>query len=103
VFAIRPLNREVVRSLVVLKLWQARDTFDPEGLMRKFEDGRDFDWDDLGLVRRTLAIDPEKIAADCARGFRFLRNLTEEERILANDQYQREHVLSQRLREAVRT
>ena len=46
-FATRPLDQALIRRLVVLKLWQARDTFDPARLMKKFEDGRDFDWDDL--------------------------------------------------------
>jgi predicted nucleotidyltransferase component of viral defense system len=98
VFATRPLDQPLVRRLVVLKLWQARDTFDPEHLLRKFEDGRDFDWDDLGqLVRRTVAIDRDRITADCARGFRFLVDLTEEERALAVDPHQRERDLWERL------
>src|SRR5437660_5720057 len=44
-FATRPLDRALVRRLVVLKLWQARDSFDPARLIRKFQDGRDFDRD----------------------------------------------------------
>ena len=98
-FATRPLDQPLVRRLVVLKLWQARDTFDPALLMRKFEDGIAFDWDDLGqLVRRTLVVDREKITADCIRGYRFLVELTEEERQLANDPHQRERALWQTLR-----
>src|SRR5262249_61817755 len=31
-----PLNQALIRRLVVLKLWQARDTFDPARLIRKF-------------------------------------------------------------------
>lgn len=64
-FATRPLDQALVRRLVVLKLWQARDSFDPARLMRKFQDGKDFDWDDLGqLVRRTAAIDRSRITAE---------------------------------------
>jgi len=86
----------------VLKLWQAHDRFDPARLMMKFEDGTDFDWDDLGqLVRRTMVIDRDRMTADCARGFRFLIDLTEEERTLANDQHQRERDLWQKLRRAI--
>jgi hypothetical protein len=86
---------------VVLKLWQARDTFEPERLMRKFEDGSDFNWDDLGqLVRRTMTIDRHSIIADCARGFTFLADLTEEERVLAGDQHQRERDFWERLKSA---
>lgn len=101
VFAVLPLDQPLVRRLVVLKLWQAGDRFDPVRLMRKFEDGNDFDWDDLGqLVRRTMVIDRHRITADCARGFAFLADLTEEERVLAGDQYQRERDLSERLNPA---
>ena len=101
IFANRPLDRPLVRRLVVLKLWQARDRFDPERLMRKFEDGNDFDWEDLGqLVRRTVAIDRHSIIADCARGFAFLADLTEDERVLAGDQHQRERDLWERVKAA---
>lgn len=98
-FATKPLDQPLIRRLVVLKLWQARDAFDPERLIKKFEEGRAFDWDDLNqLVRRTMAVDREKITADCVRGYRFLADLTEDERVLANDPYQREHALWQKLR-----
>jgi predicted nucleotidyltransferase component of viral defense system len=101
IFAHRPLDQPLVRRLVVLKLWQAHDTFEPERLMRKFEDGNDFDWDDLGqLVRRTMTIDRHSIIADCARGFTFLADLTEEERVLAGDQHQRERDLWEKLKGA---
>jgi hypothetical protein len=101
-FATRPLNQDLILGLVVLKLWQARDAFDPVRLIQKFEDGREFDWDDLiQLVRRTVVIDRETITANCVRGFGFLANLTGDERTIANDQYQREWAMSERLREAV--
>lgn len=83
---------------MVLKLWQARDSFVPERLMQKFEDRRDFDWNDLGqLLRRNLEIDPDRIAAACIAGFRFLRGLTAEEQTLARDSYQREYALWEQL------
>jgi len=98
-FATRPLDQALVRRLVVLKLWQARDTFDPDRLSKKFEGGSDFDWDDLDqLVRRTMGIDRHRITADCARGFAFLADLTEDERVLARDQHQRERGLWERLK-----
>jgi predicted nucleotidyltransferase component of viral defense system len=98
-FATRPLNQPLIRRLVVLKLWQARDSFDPARLMQKFQDGREFDWDDLSqLVRHTVVIDRERITADCVRGFGFLAELTEQERIVANDRYQREEAAAARLR-----
>src|ERR1019366_5712775 len=87
-FATRPLDHVLIRRLVVLKLWQAQDTFDPARLMQKFQDGRDFDWDALRqLLNRAVVIDRERITADCVRGFGFLANLTVDERALARDQY----------------
>lgn len=98
-FATRPLDHGVIRPLVVLKLWQARDSFDPARLLQKFEDGRDFDWDDLRqLVRRGTVIDRERICGDCVHGFGFLANLTDDERLLANDRYRRAEDVAQRLR-----
>lgn len=101
-FATRPLDQVLTRRLVVLKLWQASDTFDPARLLQKFEDGKDFDWDDLRqLLNRAVVIDQEKITADCVRGFRFLIDPTEDERNLARDKYQREQALAERLRETL--
>ena len=101
-FATRPLDHELIRRLVVLKLWQARDTFDPERLLRKFEEGRAFDWDDLNqLVRRTAVVDRQRITADCVRGYRFLVDLTEQERQLAGDQHRRLQTLWETLRAEV--
>ena len=98
-FARKPLDQALIRRLLVLKLWQARDTFDPARLMNKFEDGRDFDWDDLRqLLNRAAVIDRERITADCVRGFGFLAELTADEQTLANDQHQRERTLAGQLR-----
>ncbi len=101
-FATKPLDQTLVRRLVVLKLWQARDRFDPTRLMRKFQDGIDFDWDDLGqLVRRTTPIDRDRITADFVRGFAFLADLSDDEVTLANDQHQREQELWHKLRHEI--
>jgi predicted nucleotidyltransferase component of viral defense system len=98
-FATRPLDQARIRRLVVLKLWQARDTFDPARLMQKFEVGREFDWDDLRqLLNRTVDLDRERICAGCVRGFGFLVNLTDDERKLAGDRYQREQATADKLR-----
>jgi len=35
-FARKPLDQALIRRLLVLKLWQVRDTFDPARLMNKF-------------------------------------------------------------------
>jgi predicted nucleotidyltransferase component of viral defense system len=99
IFATRPLDHGLIRRLVVLKLWQARDTFEPDRLIKKFEDGRDFDWDDLRqLLNRAVTIDRDRITSDCVRRFRFLAELTPDERILSSDQHQRERGLAEALR-----
>lgn len=101
IFAARPLNQPLIRHLVVLKLWQARDSFGPARLIQKFQDGREFDWDDLAqLVRRTIVIDCDRITADCVRGFGFLAELTDQERIVAYDRYQREETAAANLRKS---
>jgi predicted nucleotidyltransferase component of viral defense system len=101
-FATRPLDQTLIRRLVVLKLWQAGDTFDPERLVRKFQEGLEFDWDDLRqLLRRTVQVDRERTCRDCARGFRFLAELSDEERVLAADQHQRERELWERLQPVI--
>jgi predicted nucleotidyltransferase component of viral defense system len=95
----RPLDQALIRRLVVLKLWQARDKFDPARLMKKFEDGADFDWDDLkDLLHRDAKIEREKISADCASGLRFLADLSPEELTLANDPHQRQQAVWEKLR-----
>jgi predicted nucleotidyltransferase component of viral defense system len=90
IFAIRPLNQALVRRLVVLKLWQAQDSFDPDKLLTKFRDRSAFDWDDLPqLVRRNQKVDADSIIENCAKGYTFLKNLTADESALAQDAFQR--------------
>jgi predicted nucleotidyltransferase component of viral defense system len=98
-FATRPLDQDLIRRLLVLKLWQAHDTFDPARLMQKFEDGKAFDWEDLRqLLNRAVDIDRERITADCVRGYAFLQQLTEDERPLTRDPHQRNQDLAEKIR-----
>lgn len=54
----RRLQIEQSYRLVMPKLWQAQDSFAPARLTQKFEDGRDFDWDDLRqLLNGAVVID----------------------------------------------
>lgn len=90
-FATRTLDHAQIRRPIVLKFWQARDVFDPARSIRHFDDARHFNWDDLrDLLRRNIVLDRERITPDCVSGFGFLVDLTEDERLLANDRYQRE-------------
>lgn len=97
-FATTPLDQPLIRRLVVLKLWQSRDSFDPNYLMQKFKEGETFDWDDLSqLLRRNAIVDVKKITTDCKKGYQFLLDLTEDEEQLTHDSYQRESKLWQKL------
>ena len=100
VFATRPLDRPLIRRLVVLKLWQAGDAFDPDALMARFNDSTAFDWEDLRqLVRRTQVIDPAQIAAACLKSFAFLTELDPAEADLAADPHQRDQASWRMLRD----
>ena len=103
-FATRPLDQPLIRRLVVLKLWQAGDTFDPQALMARFDDATAFDWDDLRLlVRRTQAIDPAQITAACQTGFAFLAELEPTEAALTADPHQRDQASWRMLRDNLPT
>jgi len=62
-FSTTPFDCELLRRLVVLKLWQVRDPFDPEVFFTKIRSGG-YDWEDIGrLVRASERIEPEQIKA----------------------------------------
>jgi len=51
-FQQRPFNRDLVRTLAILKCWLVRDSFDPDRLFANIESGR-YEWGDLArLVRK---------------------------------------------------
>ena len=98
-FAKTPMNQNLLRRLVVLKLWQAHSTFEPDALFSKFQDERGFDWDDLRqLVRKNHRIEPNKILSACSQGYAFLRDLSGPESVLSADRHQRERTLWEKLR-----
>lgn len=100
-FATRPLNQPLIRRLVVLKLWQVRDRFDPERFAAKLRDGTAFDWDDLAqLTRHGHPPNRMTMIADCVQGYAFLAELNDDERALAADPYQRRRDLQTSLTES---
>ena len=85
VYSERPLDRALLRRLVLLKLWQARDIFDPGSFIARIQKGM-YDWNDLRqLLRSTTKIEPERIVSQTASALSFLQDLTEEEAVLAGD------------------
>ena len=85
VYAKKPLDRELMRRLVVIKLWQARDVFDPDAFVTRLQTAA-YDWNDLiQLIKSSVKIDPEQIISQTVAGWSFLKGLTEEEHILSAD------------------
>lgn len=80
-----PFDGALLRKLVVLKLWQVRDRFDPEAMFRRFRSGR-YDWADVErLLRRSARIDPESVVSTVETRFAALRDISALERRVADD------------------
>ena len=72
-FQQRPFNRDLVRTLAVLKCWLVRDSFDPDRLFANIESGR-YEWGDLArLVHKDRRPDAETVIKGCLEGYRFLQ------------------------------
>ena len=90
IFATRPLNQALIRRLLILKLWQVSDGFDPERFAAKLKDGTAFDWGDLAqLTRHGHPPNRLTMTADCIKGYAFLAAMTADEKTLAADTHQR--------------
>jgi hypothetical protein len=102
-FATIPFNGELLRRLAVLKLWQARDPFDPEALFEKIRGG-DYDWADIQrLVRSSERIEPVDIIKTVESRFDILRALTElEQEVIADAKSGWNEPLADRLRAEIR-
>jgi hypothetical protein len=98
-FATKAFNGELLRRLVVLKLWQAREPFDPEAFFVKLRSGI-YDWDDLRrLVRTTEQIDQAEIIEVVERRFAIFHQLTEiEKHLIADSKSGWNEPLAERLR-----
>jgi predicted nucleotidyltransferase component of viral defense system len=98
-FATTPFNGELLRRLVVLKLWQARDPFDSEAFFVKLRGGT-YDWDDVRrLVRTTEQIEPTEIIETVEKRFAMLHQFTElEQQVIADARSGWNEPLADRLR-----
>jgi len=102
-FASTPFDGQLLRRLVVLKLWQVRDPFDPDVFFEKLRGGR-YDWDDLQrLLRSSERIEPTDILAAVEDRFDVLRRLTDlEQQVVADAKTGWNEPLAERLRAAIR-
>jgi len=84
-FASTPFDGQLLRRLAVLKLWQAKDPFDPDAFFARIRSGR-YEWEDLRrLVRTTERLEVEQILGSVESRFAVLRELTDLERALIGD------------------
>jgi hypothetical protein len=102
-FATTTFDGELLRRLAVLKLWQARDPFDPEVLFQKLGGGH-YDWADVQrLIRVSEGIEPAVIIATVEARFDVLRQLTDLERqVIADARSGWNEPLADRLRAEIR-
>jgi len=92
-------DQELVRLLAVGKLWNDRQALDPDAILRTLAEGRK-EWPDLErLIGRARRQNWNRLAADAARRFAFLRDLTAFERELVGDA--RRHLLRAQLEESL--
>jgi predicted nucleotidyltransferase component of viral defense system len=89
--ASRPLNRDLIRALAVLKLWNSGGPgLDYDRLCERVREGRDYDISDLAnLLRKDQRPDLNGMIRRVIDGYRFLSDLSERERMLAEDGVQR--------------
>jgi len=81
----KPFDRDLLRSLVVIKCWNVRDPFDPDLFLSKISTGK-YNWSDLeNLLRRGEKLKPDKLIKQCLQSYRFLKNLTTDEKLLIQD------------------
>lgn len=83
----RALNRDLIRSLAVLKLWNSGGAgLDYDRFAARVKGGGDYDIGDLtALLRKDQKPDLDGMVARVVDGYRFLADLTDAERMLAAD------------------
>ncbi len=83
----RALNRDLIRALAVLKLWNSGGPgLDYDRLCDRVKDGRDYDISDLAnLLRKDQRPDLSGMIRRVIDGYRFLGDLSEVEQALASD------------------
>ena len=84
-YALRPLKLDIVRPLVVLKFWNVRSEFAPQRFFNNLQTSR-YDWADLqGLISKNRHIDHKQLFQRCLKRYKFLENLTDDEKSLLKD------------------
>ena len=90
-------DRDLVRRIAIIKCWETRWAFDADSFLAGLPEGK-YEWTDLRrLVKRGWTYTPEQIVRSVQQGYGFLREMTEDEAMLAADPYGRERQAYQRL------
>jgi predicted nucleotidyltransferase component of viral defense system len=102
-FASTPFDGELLRRLVVLKLWQVRDPFVADVFFERLRGG-DYDWDDLErLVRASERTNPSEIITTVENRFPVLKQLSDlEQQLIADAKSGWNEPLAERLRAEIR-
>ncbi len=87
----RHFNRDLLRALAVIKLWESdQENLDFVQLAAQIEGGKDYDLGDLtNLLRKDQRPDLKDIIRRAKEGFRFLEQMTDLESRLAQDKARR--------------
>ena len=74
VYSTKVLDRELVRRLAVIKLWQARDMFEPEPFFVRIQQKDKYDWKDLERLRAEVRHESiqAQIMAQMVAGYQIL-------------------------------
>jgi predicted nucleotidyltransferase component of viral defense system len=95
-----PFNRDLLRSLAIIKLWESdKDNLDYAQFAAQIEGGKDYDLGDLtNLLRKDQRADLKDMIRRTKEGFRFLGQMTDLERKITQDKTRLGHVEIQALR-----
>jgi hypothetical protein len=83
----RECNRDLLRSLAVIKLWESdKDNLDYAKFVAQVENGKDYDLNDLtNLLRKDQRPNLQDMIRRAKDGFRFLAQVTDLERKIVQD------------------
>jgi len=89
----RPFDRDILRSLAVIKLWESdKDNLDYDKFAAQIEGGKDYDLGDLtNLLRKDQRADLKEMIRRTKEGFRFLGQLTDLEKKITKDKPRLRH------------
>ena len=98
--AARPLSRELVRALAVIKLWESEgDNLDYDCFAERIANGADYDLAELtNLLRKDQRPDLHDMIRRVREGFRFLGQVKGREQTLVQDSKRRCHADLEALR-----